>query len=563
MENKNIMPYNTSKINICNFYLLFSNLKESDNLLKSYEDFLNEYNEIINQYYMRLTELNSHFLSEEKFKSSVINSPIFQLGKVIKKALETQINKLFSIITDKNFFDAFKNSLSNLSNILEESKIIFDSKFIGKSINPIASSLIQSYSAIESKVIDNYISQKYNKHLIGINNETLEKNIEDIQYLEKTFLDFEENSKTQFFNNLKEMENKTIKVFNEMKNTVEYIIYNLKNQSIKYLNILQKEIIGVQNRTELENKNEKQSEENLGLNLDNFKYKIKIIYHPNIRVESKNVIIYKDNTKKNLNDNKSKAILYEENEMTLNDEDIYNIVSTLYSYDFKMLNKTDYNLDIEKEKIKVVKLSEKLLPSNKKDNPQELITEAEVNKLYELVNVKENLMKFIIFLNNYRTKGKFKLTERAFDIVKNIFSKAQDYLLKNRDRAFADLIIILSQTFYIIKDGKKYFLQQAINCHELFKKEEFWYNYMEDTINSEINNFEEEVKKESIKYKKSIKEKKIKEIISSKLIPFSSYMSGFEAPKEMILNIINPIIDKYNLDENSRMILMSLLDQKY
>ena len=379
MENKNIMPYNTSKINICNFYLLFSNLKESDNLLKSYEDFLNEYNEIINQYYMRLTELNSHFLSEEKFKSSVINSPIFQLGKVIKKALETQINKLFSIITDKNFFDAFKNSLSNLSNILEESKIIFDSKFIGKSINPIASSLIQSYSAIESKVIDNYISQKYNKHLIGINNETLEKNIEDIQYLEKTFLDFEENSKTQFFNNLKEMENKTIKVFNEMKNTVEYIIYNLKNQSIKYLNILQKEIIGVQNRTELENKNEKQSEENLGLNLDNFKYKIKIIYHPNIRVESKNVIIYKDNTKKNLNDNKSKAILYEENEMTLNDEDIYNIVSTLYSYDFKMLNKTDYNLDIEKEKIKVVKLSEKLLPSNKKDNPQELITEAEVN----------------------------------------------------------------------------------------------------------------------------------------------------------------------------------------
>ena len=562
MENKNIMPYNTSKINICNFYLLFSNLKESDILLKSYEDFLNEYNEIINQYYMRLTELNSHFLSEEKFKSSVINSPIFQLGKVIKKALETQINKLFSIITDKNFFDAFKNSLSNLSDILQESKIIFDSKFIGKSINPIASSLIQSYSEIESKVIDNYISQKYNKHLIGINNETLEKNIEDIQYLEKTFLDFEENSKTQFFNSLKEMENKTIKVFNEMKNTVEYIIYNLKNQSIKYLNILQKEIIGVQNRTELENKDEKQSEEKLGLNLDNFKYKIKIIYHPNIRVESKNVIIYKDNTKKNLNDNKSKAILYEENEMTLNDEDIYNIVSTLYSYDFKMLNKTDYNLDIEKEKIKVVKLSEKLLPSNKKDNPQELITEAEVNKLYELVNVKENLMKFAIFLNNYRTRGKFKLTERAFDIVKNIFSKAQDYLLKNRDRAFADLIIILSQTFYIIKDGKKYFLQQAINSHELFKKEEFWHNYMEDTINSEINNFEEEIKKESIKYKKSIKEKKIKEIISSKLIPFSSYMSGFEAPKEMILNIINPIIDKYNLDENSRMILMSLLEQK-
>ena len=84
---------------------------------------------------------------------------------------------------------------------------------------------------------------------------------------------------------------------------------------------------------------------------------------------------------------------------------------------------------------------------------------------------------------------------------------------------------------------------------------------MEDTINSEIYTFEEETKKESIKYKKDVKEKKIKEIISSILIPFSSYMSGFGAPKEMILNIINPIIEKYNLEENSRMILLSLLEQ--
>ena len=561
MENKNIMPYNTSKINICNFYLLFTNMKESNKLLKSYEDFINQYNETINIYYMRLTELNSNFLPEDNFKSSVINSPIFQLGKVIKKLLEYQTTKLFSIITDKNFFDAFKNSLSNLSTILQESKIILDSNFIGKSINPIASSLKQSYAKIESKVIDNYIREKYNKRLIGLNDETLEKNIEEVKYLEKTFLDFEEKSKNQFFNSLKEMENKTIKVFNEMKNTVEYIIYSLINKNSEYLDTMQKEIIDVQNRIELKNKDEKQSEENLGINIDNFKYKIKIINHPSIKVESQNVIIYKDNTKKNMNDNKSKAILYEENEMTLNDEDIYNIVSILYNYDFKMLNKTDYNLDIEKEKVKVAKLSEKLL-INKKDNPQEIITEEEVNKLYELVKVKENLMKFVIFLNNYRTKGKFKLTERVFDIIINIFNIAQDYLLKNRDRSFVDLIIILSQTFYIIKDEQKYFLQQAINGHELYKKEEFWKNYMEDTINSEIYTFEEETKKESIKYKKDVKEKKIKEIISSKLIPFSSYMSGFGAPKEMILNIINPIIDKYNLDEDSKMILLSLIEQK-
>ena len=115
MENKNIMPYNTSKINISNFYSLFSNMKESNKLLKSYEDFISQYNEIINIYYMKLTELNSNFLPKDDFKSSVVNSPIFQLGKVIKKLIEFQITKLFSIMTDKKFFDAFKNSLCNLS----------------------------------------------------------------------------------------------------------------------------------------------------------------------------------------------------------------------------------------------------------------------------------------------------------------------------------------------------------------------------------------------------------------------------------------------------------------
>ena len=143
-----------------------------------------------------------------------------------------------------------------------------DSNFIGKSINPIASSLKQSYSKIESKVIDNYIREKYNKRLIGLNDETLEKNIEEVKYLEKTFLDFEEKSKNQFFNSLKEMENKTIKVFNELKNTVEYIIYSLINKNSEYLDTIQKEIIDVQNRIELKNKDEKQSEEDLGINID-------------------------------------------------------------------------------------------------------------------------------------------------------------------------------------------------------------------------------------------------------------------------------------------------------
>ena len=124
-----------------------------------------------------------------------------------------------------------------------------------------------------------------------------------------------------------------------------------------------------------------------------------------------------------------------------------------------MLNKTDYNLDIEKEKLKVIKLSEKLLPLNIKDIHNELINEEEINKLYELLNDKDNAINFFLFLNNYRTTGRYELTERIFYIIKNIFIKAQNYLLNNRDKLLEKLIIInFSQTFYIKKDEKKIFL---------------------------------------------------------------------------------------------------------
>ena len=554
MDKNSIISNNSSK-DVSNFFLLFSNMKESKKLLSEYEKYIKEYYKAIYGYNKQLKEINCNFLVEDNFKASIRNSPIFKFGKAIKRAVEVYIKNVFSIINDQNIFDGFRNSISKLSNILQESSIQLDNKSFFENIHPIINSLNESYSDIESKVIDKYIRQKYNKHLIELNNETLEKNIEDAKYLEKTFLDFEEDKRIGFFSNIKNLENKTVEVFNGLKKTIENIIISLKNKGSEYLNILENEIKVVQNKTELENKDEKLLEEELGLkdNIDKFKYKIKIINYPKIKVE--------DNTKNNNQKTKIDVNSFQDNEFILNDEDIYNIVSTIYSYDFKMLIKTDYNLDIEKEKLKVIKLSEKLLPLNINNTPLETITEEEINKLYELVNDKNNMIKFFFFLNNYRTTGRYELTEKTFDIIKNIFNKAQDYLLNNKDRLLEKLIIILSQTFYLKKNEKQFFLQYAINKHELFKKEEFWKSHLKDIIDEEILRFERGIKNNSIEYNNEVKEKKIKDIISSKLIPFSDYMVGFETPKEMILNIINPIIDKYNL-EDTKIIILSLIEHK-
>ena len=150
-------------------------MKESKKLLNTYKKFVNEYYEAINLFYKHLTELVSHFLKEENFKSKIIDSPLYRLGISIKKAINTKINNLYSIITNDSFFYSLNKSLSNLSDILQESKVKLNKNNIQKDIPPLLKTLFQAYEQIESKVVDNYIKEKYNKQLVGLNEEKLEK----------------------------------------------------------------------------------------------------------------------------------------------------------------------------------------------------------------------------------------------------------------------------------------------------------------------------------------------------------------------------------------------------
>ena len=570
MEKQEILDDNEIK-STNNCYLLFSNMKESIKLLNTYKTFVNEYYEAINLFYKHLTELSSHFLKEENFKSKIIDSPLFKLGISIKKAVNAKINNLYSIITNDSIFYSLNKSLSNLSDILQESKVKFDKNNIKKSIPPLLKTLFQAYEQIESKVVDNYIREKYNKQLVGLSDEKLEKIIEQVKYLEQSFYNLEEGSKNKFLKVLKKMEIKTIKIFNEIKNTIDNIILSSKNKNKDsnnndYLDILQKEInsiwgIAIENENKVNNKDEEKKEKELVLknskDLDNYEYKIKIINQPNINAEDIEI----DLNDKNDIRNKTETIIFEENILTLTDEDIYDIVSIIYSYDFKMVNKSDYNIDKEKEKIKVKNLLNKLLFFDASKNIKDIITDEEVSELNELLNDKDNLMKFFLLFNNFRAKGKHQLEERVYNIMKNIFNKGQDYLLENKEKDLVNLIIALSQTFYMKKDEKKIYLEKVIKDHDLFKKQDFWVNHLNNTINEELNNFEMQQNEIKNKLTKEIYCKKIKEIIITKLIAFINYTKEFEVPKEIILNAINPIIDKYKLEEKSKIFIFSLLEE--
>ena len=614
LKNNEIKSLNNSSNHDNNFSLLFTNIGESKKLLKSYEIFINKYFETINSYYKELTEFNFHFLIEDKFKSSVINSPIFQLGRAIKKAVQAQINNLFSIITNQEIFLSFKKAISDLSQILKESPVKFRKNSYSQNaensyIKPVVMSLMESFSEIETKVIDEYIEKKYKRRVVGLNNEPLKDIVEKAIFLENTFLEFEEGSKKQLLSDLEKTEIKITQIFNEMKGIVKKIVIILKKNNNSYLDELGKEIDQIgkiesinRNNENINVRRESSIDFNNDNNLDMLKYRIKIINHPKIQVVNINPISnirnnienkgeekeskkkYEDieDYEKNKNifdlsedkieekDSKSENIKLEDdkeennndNEMTLNEEDIFNIVSSLYNYDFKMLNKSDYNLDIEKIRIKVLNLSNKLLTFDAENKINEIITDEEINSLYELLDKKEYIFNFFVSLNNYRITGRYEATERAFNVLTNIFKKAEDYLLNTRDMKLEGLIIILSQTFYIMKNGEKIYLQKAIKDHPLFKKKEFWENYIIDMIKEEIMGMNEDEAPLSHKLSDKIEKNKINEIIFSKLVPISSYMNDFEVKEEIILNIANNILDKYQVNEETKKMILSIIEKK-
>ena len=86
----------------------------------------------------------------------------------------------------------------------------------------------------------------------------------------------------------------------------------------------------------------------------------------------------KEKAKNKLMEDKNKEETLKE-DLILTDEDIYNIVETLYKFDFEMLDKSSYILEIEKQKLEVEKLGKKFLSFDLSKNMQENISDSEVN----------------------------------------------------------------------------------------------------------------------------------------------------------------------------------------
>jgi len=176
---------------------------------------------------------------------------------------------------------------------------------------------------------------------------------------------------------------------------------------------------------------------------------------------------------------------------------------------------------------------------------------------------------FLLKINNFRTLGIFEIPENMFNFIKTIFDKISKYLIIEKsdekkififDIDNAKLVIILSQTFYHMKNGKKEYIQKEIKNNKIFHLEEFWIQFIKSSIEIEIKNvLESSLKSGILENEKTIKDRR-NNVAFAQIIPNLGTMSGFGLNKDEIKNIILPLIDEYEVSDDKKKIILDIIE---
>ena len=511
-------------------------------------------------------------------KYSFKEHQIFIFLKDFQIIINLQYNYIKDIL-DKNekIFENLKKSidanllmikqfLSNMENIEENMKI--KSEFIHGQNNFI----FNSFQVIENEIVEDYFKNKYNIKLKKNKEKDKNKNkdskthkeklIDECNKIEKDF-SFLSNEISnlikkyiqKYNSEILEIKSKMIDFYKSTKNNLINIIKNIKEIHNNSIIKEEKNIQSLENNNIINNEFKSEFEDYLNLAitekelsylLEIKKYKIQIIDKNEIRL----------NKLFNFKENKDIPSII------INCKDIYNIVEEIYKYNFKLIDKAIYVLDIEKIKIDIIEQIGKLFGYDFFSFTKtkiEIFSEEELNNFINIIfSNEEYVILFLSYLNNYRTKGRFKIIEEQFNILKVILSKICDYLLDNNNSNIYTSVIILSQTFYMIINGKNYYLQNEIKNKKFFTQKEFWKNFLVNKINDEINIFEQETSHMNLK--EETKKLKIEEIILTKLISLIPSFTGFDLSKESINDILLFLIDKFNIDEEKRKKIFSFVE---
>ena len=250
----------------------------------------------------------------------------------------------------------------------------------------------------------------------------------------------------------------------------------------------------------------------------------------------------------------------------LQEEEIFMTIKKMME-NFDLLDNNKFDLNLEEEKLRCKYLTLKILsfaPKSKlysSNIPN--ISKEEIEELDNMLNKKENRIIFIQKLSQFRTRGIFEIPEKEYNILSRLFNKIAKKVETEKDYESAINIIILSQTYYIIKNNQKHYLQNDIMNNELFKSKKFWETFTNYAINKEIElSNKTDERNGIINENEKENEEKYSNIVFAQLVPMINNMMEFGLEINIIEEIIIPLIKQYKISDDFSEAILAPINEK-
>ena len=510
------------------------------------------------------SKINELYNIENKIKE-VINQNI-DLMNCSMDAMETYINdfegilkvkeELINIIID-NATDLKNNLKSSYSEVNKTGNTFIDS--ISKTEN-----IIDNYYKNKEKIKfhENGLGDKLNIEEYNLLKEQVKIKINDMnnsikltkkyEEFHKGALDASDKLYEQFIKICEEYKNKIKKevceISNKIKDLIFYFMVSFKSIYNQPLNLIET-YINELNNLDLSiymNKSidAKLLYDNKLKKIEPIKYNIKAI---DDFCEKKNI---------EENDIKGIKILDDENLQKLyyiSDDALMFTIKTLFN-NFTLIEKRNFDIIKEENKNKTQRYIMKIIqnmnsyPLNIINNNRNDLSQKEINELINLLESHDNRVIFLQKLSDFRVKGKYILSDKDFIILSQLFNIICDNIKKYSDYHCAELIIILSQTYYTVdkKSKNKIYIQSSFKKNILFTQKDFWEKYLSYSINKEIIKL---LKIESITNENEKNSKyKYSNVAYTQIMTLIDIMFEFDIDLNSIKEILEPKINEYILD---------------
>ena len=541
-----------------NIELFDFSIKEIDERINDFEKYLKEKIEIVNNLKKSFTEVGKNLLCQNieinKTKNIFINSlskteEIIDKYYIDKSKIQEHESGLGKKLTENEYNilkEQQKNQLQEMNNSIKLSKKYQD--FHKGSIEA------------SKKLKDNFVKECQSCQ------EKIRKNTcelsEEIKNLVCTFLLSYKNIYKQPLSLIDICINK-FNLLEEEKEMDSIIISNYKNDNpLKYMTptkYILKSFSHLKSSNYLNNQDEINNEEN-------------------------------DNKAKN-NNNKEENSLVRKSIENLEDgfdemryicdESLVMTIKSLFE-NFDLIEKEDFNIKFEEEKNRAQKYVLKIITnmnsypfakegfySNNNLNiaqeyvieyKREELTKEELKDLIELLNIHENRIIFLQKFSDYRARGKFVLCDKDYILLSQLYNIICDKIKKDSDYHAAEMVIILSQTYYIEEGKKRKYLQESFKGNKLFKDKNFWEEFLCYSINKEIMKTLQ--RDQLVKEDKENSDYKYSNVVFTQILTLIDNMFEFDLDSEIVKEVLNPKISYYRLNDEFKQTINDIIEVK-